>query len=342
MYFIEEPVKQKITSWELREKGKLFIASNELQNLAGLLGMKLESLKAILKNGHYIQYYVPKGGGKKRLIETPSKDLLKVQKKLAFYLYAAYHPVKPECVYGCIMSTEDESASKTIYTNALQHVNNKWLLHLDIKDFFHSIPTWKISALLKRPPFKFSKNAATFLSRLLTNQDHLPMGAPASPTLSNIVCLNLDNELLELAHQYNWTYTRYLDDFCFSSPNKFTKEQIDQLKEALYKQRFEINEDKMQLVKIKDKPIVTGLVLQPNKPDVSKKFIKALKKDIKIYHELSTERVQVRGIFHTATLKRFRASIQGRLSFLKYIRGEGDKTYLKLKRRLLLSFEYLL
>ena len=336
MYHLKHySLPEKITSYRLQSIGNSFIASHTFPKLAELFSMDVEELRKIQQRAHFVQYFVPKPNGGKRLIETPSKEHQKILKKLNLYLHGAYYSVKPASAYGSILSTADEVTPKNIYTNALQHIGKKWLLHLDIKDFFHNISSGRISEKLKKTPFKFNKTTATFLSRFMTNQGHLPIGASTSPTMANIVCIEMDIELTNICKEKGWTYTRYIDDLCFSGLKRFKKKEIETVKGILEKNQFRINKKKTQMVKIESEPVVTGLVLRSKKPDVSKKFITNLETDIKIYHELSSERIQLRNIFPSYILKKFRDSIYGRINFLKFIRGEGHKSYLRLLRKFL-------
>lgn len=50
----------------------------------------------------------------------------------------------------------------------------------------------------------------------------LPQGAPTSPALTNIVCVNLDRRLTGLADKMGLRYSRYADDLTFSLPDNAT------------------------------------------------------------------------------------------------------------------------
>ena len=59
---------------------------------------------------------------------------------------------------------------------------------------------------------------------------YLPQGAPTSPILTNIVCLDLDNELTELSKRFGVTYSQYADDMSFRSNNNVFSKNGDFLK----------------------------------------------------------------------------------------------------------------
>ena len=51
---------------------------------------------------------------------------------------------------------------------------------------------------------------------LATGPRTLPQGSPASPALTNALCLRLDRRLSQYAINNKWRYTRYADDLTFS------------------------------------------------------------------------------------------------------------------------------
>ncbi|WP_082848176.1 reverse transcriptase domain-containing protein [Delftia sp. GW456-R20] len=54
------------------------------------------------------------------------------------------------------------------------------------------------------------------LASLCCLDGHLPQGSPASPHLSNAICVTLDRRLAGIASKFDLAYTRYADDICFS------------------------------------------------------------------------------------------------------------------------------
>ncbi|MCB0578107.1 MAG: hypothetical protein KDD10_02195 [Phaeodactylibacter sp.] len=83
----------KAISYQLKEKGRRFIAASTLPALAGYLNIKLDTLKEKVKNRQYLQFYIPKPNGEKRRIETPCQDLKSLQGQLNQQFQAAYFTV---------------------------------------------------------------------------------------------------------------------------------------------------------------------------------------------------------------------------------------------------------
>ncbi|MFM7372884.1 MAG: reverse transcriptase domain-containing protein, partial [Sphaerospermopsis kisseleviana] len=102
-------------------------------------------------------------------------------------------------------------------TNAKNHCNKKFVLNLDIKDFFPTITQQRIRGVMMSPPYNLPSQIATTISHICCYEGKLPQGAPTSPIISNIVCAKLDSELRLLAKQNKCFYTRYADDITFST-----------------------------------------------------------------------------------------------------------------------------
>jgi RNA-directed DNA polymerase len=334
--YIEFPhiIEEKPTSWQLQEHGRRFIEASTLPALIDFLKIKEKTLEKMLAECKYTQFYIPKPKGEKRLIETPEQSLKSLQGQLNKHFQAAYHTVRPACAYGALVATADETAPRNIYTNAMQHIGKKWLLNVDIRRFFPSISADMVHQALKNPPFAFDDMATASLTQLTTFEKRLPTGAPTSPILSNIVCLSLDAQLEAIAREYEWTYTRFIDDLSFSSYQPFDTAQVEAIEKTMAAEKFAINNKKLTIRKIKDKPEVTGLVLKKKKPDISERFIRDLQQNILWYHAMSEEKMIMRQIFTAQLVNRFRRLLQGQLEFVKFVRGEGDSDYARLHKLL--------
>jgi len=85
-------------------------------------------------------------------------------------------------------------------------VNKKHVLNIDLKDFFHSISATKVRTLFQSYPFNFSDDLATCLALICCFKRRLPMGAATSPVVSNLICLELDKQLIAITKKYNLVY----------------------------------------------------------------------------------------------------------------------------------------
>jgi len=336
MYQSESIPPSKLSSYQLKKRAKAFRKTGNLHALAKLLGTSLPFLKIMSTRPVYQHFQIPKANGKKRKIENPVRALKKVQQKLGFYLQAIYHERRPDCAYGFIRSTSDDPMTKDIYTNALQHVSKPYVLNIDLKDFFHTIKKERVRLFFRRQ-LHFTEKAASCLANLCTYRGRLPMGAPTSPVLSNLICIRLDERMEQLAKNQKWIYTRYADDMTFSGKKPFKKKHLLVLRAIIMEEGFIINEDKVQKWKKGEQPEITGLILKNKKPDIKETYIEHIKRDIETYNYLTSPEMQERHLLSKEQLKTFYKSIIGQINFVGFVKGDHHKTYHKLRKLMKLT-----
>ena len=92
----------------------------DLQNFLKVDGRTLEEL---INRPSYYTFEIPKKKGGSREIQSPSADLLAIQKQLNYYFQAIYLMVKPKEVHGFINKPEGYEYCHSIVSNAKPHVN---------------------------------------------------------------------------------------------------------------------------------------------------------------------------------------------------------------------------
>lgn len=175
------------------------------------------------------------GRSAKRLIAIPPQSLAIAQRWLVDNVlrYAAAHPAS--------FAFHPESSPVQA---AEQHPNTRWLLKVDIEDFFHSVSEGMVSAIFAR--LGFPRLLAFEFARLCTigidrgqgknpaahkgpitfyaseYEGMLPQGAPSSPMLANLAMLKVDSLLARLGEDRGFRYSRYADDIAFSTSGEQT------------------------------------------------------------------------------------------------------------------------
>lgn len=169
---------------------------------------------------------------------------------------------------------------KNILSNALEHLNKKYIFKIDIKNFFHSIKKKALIPIFKK--LGFEDEGAELFSNLCTYNGVLKEGFNTSPMLANLYCYDLDKKLIALSKKYSVIYTRYSDDITFSSEiNSFPT--IQELEDILNSYGFEPNHDKSLLTKFGQSQYVTGLSISNSKaPRVPRHFKKRVRQ--KLYY----------------------------------------------------------
>lgn len=246
--------------------------------LADFLGVPRKKLTHILYvkgiDSYYDEFEIPKKSGSTRKIRAPFGDLKSVQQKL----------LKSLSSYICSISSDPWHLShafqkdKSCITNAKIHRNKRFVLNLDLKDFFDSIHFGRVCGYFeKNQKFMLPYDVSVVIAQLVCYKGTLPQGAPTSPIITNLLCEILDIQLLKISKKYRLDYTRYADDLTFSTNDKhFLKNCTDfltEIKKKIEKAGFTINEEKTRLQYRDSKQIVTGLVVN-QKINVDKNFYK--------------------------------------------------------------------
>lgn len=225
----------------------------------------------------YRQFTIPKKNGDVRTINAPVGSLKFVQRKLSRLLLkrldeiSEQNNIKQEIAHAFFKG-------RSIKTNALPHRNKKYLLNVDLKDFFDTIHFGRVQGFFKKNKyFKLPDEIATIIAQLTCYNGKLPQGAPTSPVISNLICQILDNKILQLCKKYRLTYTRYADDLTFSTNKKeFIEEYgnfLEELDVIIEASGFSINSEKTRFQNNDHRQVVTGLSVN-KKVNVKKEFYK--------------------------------------------------------------------
>ena len=241
--------------------------------------------------------------------------------------------------------------SRSILTNAQQHLGKKFVLNIDLKDFFGSIHFGRVMGIFLAPPYKCSKEVATVLAQICCHSGKLPQGAPTSPVVSNMICARMDSQLRLLAKELRCTYTRYADDITFSTTrSNFPKElahvitEDDKLKTVIGEKLvgiikdngFEINESKIRLQHRSQNQEVTGLTVNQF-PNVKREYIRKISSMLQAWEKFGLDSVEARykekvskelGISKEEVPK-FKEVLRGKLNFLGMVRGKDNEIYRK-------------
>lgn len=217
---------------------------------------------------HYKIYKIKKKNGKERTIFEPSEILKYIQRRILKVILNNKSISSYAKAYHKNISLVD---------NAVPHVNKKYILKLDIKDFFDNINFYDIYNSCFQLEY-FPKHIGMLLTYLCTYENHLIQGAPTSAYISNLVMKEFDNELGDWCHQKNISYTRYSDDMTFSGDFS-SNEVIEKVKEMLKVMKLSLNTKKIHFISSSASQNVTGIVVN-QKAQVSSNYRKKIRQEI--------------------------------------------------------------
>lgn len=242
-----------------------------IPQLAQYLGYDESSLLSYLYKGvdRYRVFTIPKKTGGERTIHSPCKKLKEIQRKISTLLQKIYTP-KPS-VHGFI-------PDRSIVTNAKEHSSKKVVINIDLKDFFPSITFHRIYGTLRSGAYQIPNNVSAVIAHACCRNGALPIGAPSSPIISNMVAKHLDTAMLQYCKAHSLRYTRYADDITLStnktkglsallSYSGTSLEWSGSLIDTIHSTRFEINQSKIRVQLSTERQRVTGLTVNkfPNK-----------------------------------------------------------------------------
>lgn len=221
----------------------------------------------------YEEFDIPKKNGTLRRIHSPKPALKYIQKEFSSIIFNCINEIRLDNVnyLACNHAFERD---KSIVSNADLHKNKKFILNIDIKDFFGSIHYGRIKGFLVNDShFKLNEKVSQVIARLATYHKILPQGSPLSPILATLIGNIMDVRFLKLAKKYRFSYSRYADDITLSSNKSFDKDIVywcennekwvagKKVINILTDSGFAINQEKTRVSYSNDRQTVTGVVV---------------------------------------------------------------------------------
>lgn len=313
------------------------------EDVANLLEVSVKDLIYLIyrnKSNNYKQITLTKKNGGLREIHSPTSSLKILQQKLNCILSLVFEP--KSSAHGFV-------SDKSILTNAQNHTKKKYILNIDLQDFFPSINFGRVRGLFIGF-FKLPDEVATVLAQICCRENSLPQGAPSSPIISNIICSKLDNQLIRLAKRYSCNYTRYADDISISSAkNMFPKNLASyndetnkiilgsELTNVIVQNGFMINDSKTRLLNKKERLEVTGLTVNKH-PNVRRTFIRQIRAMLHAWEKYGLQlaeneyyqKYEKKNRSPKKSKPNFKQIVKGKINFVRMVKGEGDPIYRKL------------
>jgi RNA-directed DNA polymerase len=226
----------------------------------------------IPKAAKYTTFDIRKKDGGQRRIDAPIPMLKALQKRLAGILYECLHELEESDKRKNDLSHAFRK-NRSIITNAKAHRSRRYVLNLDLQNFFPSLNFGRVRGFfLNNNHFKLAEPVATTLAQIACNDGVLPQGSPCSPILSELLTHFLDMRMVKLAAKSRCSYTRYADDITFSTNLKAFPSALavavgggwvlgDELKSRIEDAGFAIKEAKTRMQVRGSRQTVTGLTV---------------------------------------------------------------------------------
>ena len=315
-------------------------------DVAGLLRVPTSFLTLVLYrhgvDSYYRQWEIGKKSGGTRTIMAPTSSLYVLQHRLNRVLQSVYRP-RP-CVHGFVRN-------RSIVTNAEGHLRKKYVLNVDLEDFFPSLNYGRVRGVLMSRPFNCGAEAATTMAQIACVGGALPIGGPTSPVLSNMICMRLDGDLMRLARKHQCWYTRYADDLTFSTrkrsfPNELGEFDSEsrrttvgrELQTIIEGNGFAVNHGKSRLQTPDVRQAVTGVTVNA-KLNTDRRYVRGIRAMLYSLETLGLDGAQAKleQVYGkdrwTDMPPDFLQVVQGKLAFLGMVRGADDPVVRRYRRQ---------
>ncbi|WP_104126696.1 reverse transcriptase family protein [Cryobacterium sp. Y57] len=264
-----------------------------------------------------------KDDGSFRFISSPRPDLMHAQRWLL------------EHVLGNLDLHEAAFAYRkgvSIVHCAEVHVGAKWLVKMDLHNFFGEISESRVYSVFRNlnlsPLLSFeiarictrvpSEAEMTGKVRLFSAYSQhaegvLPQGAPTSGAIANAVATALDVKLDAIASRRGFVYTRYSDDLTMSTHEKISRDDASKLiadfARAIHGAGFRVHSNKTRVITPGARKVVLGLLVGDRNVRLLPEFKRQVLNHIR--------GVRNNGLVAHAAHRRFRSS----LSMVNYLDG---------------------
>ena len=292
---LQEAIKQTTRMRRLRPALPALLT---LGHLACRTRVSYEHLRDIVARNTgqpaYRTFRISKRSGGLRVISVPGPQLMKVQSWLTQHVLNKVQPHPASHAFF---------PGSSIVDCARQHAGSRWLVKVDIADFFGSIseiqvfrvfhelgynklisfelarlcttlPAVSAKHSMKAWQVRFPRRHIQFYAEKLIGR--LPQGAPTSPMLANLAMRKVDEELQRLADSFGLVYTRYSDDITFSTQGAFSRKQaaavVKQSAAILKRQGLFPNRAKTAIVHPGARRVVLGILVDGDQPRLSRAF----------------------------------------------------------------------
>lgn len=216
--------------------------------LARLLQTDVRKLKSILSNKEAFYFRKEELVAEKlRSIQCPIGLLRRIHERLKALLNRL---TLPDYLHA--------PRHKTSYiTNAIAHADGPAVAKLDIKQFYPSVTSEHVFQFFKHR-LQIVDDVAGLLTQIVTIDEHLPFGSPASPILAFHAHRDLFDAVDALCEAKKLKCSLYVDDLTISGPH-IPKSLIFDIRSAIQSRGLKAH--KIKRSSLKRKAVITGIQL---------------------------------------------------------------------------------
>lgn len=248
----------------------------------------------------------------KRVILAPCDELKKVQRYFKTALNWTY-PLK--------INT---------FKSAKIHCGKKWVLKMDIKDFYGSVPYPFVEQVIKNVCKRIKNADINYYLMITTVEGKLPTGAPTSAHIANACFSPVDKRIKAYCNAFCVDYSQYMDDLTFSCDDKYLLNIIEKfVQKTLAYFGYKLNDKKTKYISDNKQQNVLGVVV--NNKDVRlpkglRRELRAMLHNYSVFKSSGAKEIDLK--YRTWDEKSI-AKLNGYLAYTKQV---DEKSYNKLMK----------
>lgn len=258
---------------------------------------------------------------KKRTIYAPNKELKKMQRDVLKIIKQVF------------------KLSFSIRDCAKVHTNQKWILKMDIKNFYESVSDTQIKRAIDgifnniNKPVQYNKNE---MYAICTLDGKLPTGAVTSAYFANMVLEPIDEIIKNYCKNLRVNYSRYMDDMFFSGDDKNNLRLAEIFTaKLLHENGFENNDLKTKYISNNRRQNILGIIVNNQTarlPQKEKRKFRAI-----FYNYLKSLALQQNG--NVIPFKKIEYDVIN--GYISYIRSVDTEFYKSIRKYILYITYYM-
>ena len=210
------------------------------------------------------------------------------------------------------------------------HCGKKYVLKMDIKDFYGSVPYPFIEQVVKNVCKRIKNADINYYLMITTVDDKLPTGAPTSAHIANACFSPVDKRIKNYANMLGVNYSRYMDDLTFSCDDKYLLNLVEKfVARTLGNFGYKLNERKTKYISENKQQNVLGVVVNNKEVRLPKKLRKKLRAALHNYSIFKSSGAKQIDLKYRTWSEQSIARLKGYLAYTKQV---DEKSYNKLMK----------
>lgn len=208
------------------------------------------------------------------------------------------------------------------------HCGKKYVLKMDIKDFYGSVPYPFIEQVVKNVCKRIKNADINYYLMITTVDDKLPTGVPTSAHIANACFSPVDKRIKNYANMLGVNYSRYMDDLTFSCDDKYLLNLVEKfVARTLGNFGYKLNERKTKYISENKQQNVLGVVVNNKEVRLPKKLRRNLRAALHNYSIFKSSGAKQIDLKYRTWSEQSIARLKGYLAYTKQV---DEKSYNKL------------